>query len=175
MTRIVPFRRPLQQQRSPIGFILIVVAVLLGAFSAVFFWDGGGRSGSAATFAESAAAGTRITGSFARCGDGQRITCVVDGDTIWADGIKIRMADFNTPEIGNPGCEAERRLGQRAAVRLTILLNSGAVTVHKTGDRDTDVYDRALREVRVDGRSVGDTLVEEGLAHEWEGYQRDWC
>ena len=155
MTRIVPFRRPLQQQRSPIGFILIVVAVFLGAFSAVFFWDGGGRSGSAATFAESAAAGTRITGSFARCGDGQRITCVVDGDTIWANGIKIRMADFNTPEIGNPGCEAERRLGQRATVRLTTLLNS--------------------REVRVDGRSIGDTLVEEGLAHEWKGYQRNWC
>ena len=155
MTRIVPFRRPLQQQRSPIGFILIVVAVFLGAFSAVFFWDGGGRSGSAATFAESAAAGTRITGSFARCGDGQRITCVVDGDTIWANGIKIRMADFNTPEIGNLGCEAERRLGQRATVRLTTLLNS--------------------REVRVDGRSIGDTLVEEGLAHEWKGYQRNWC
>ncbi|WP_379548332.1 thermonuclease family protein [Qipengyuania sp. DSG2-2] len=174
MAKVVPLRRSPKQQSS-IGFVLIVVALFLGAFSAVFFWDGGGRSGSAATFTQSSDPGTRITGKFARCGNGQRITCVVDGDTIWANGVKIRMADYNTPEISNPGCEAERRLGERATTRLTTLLNSGGVTIHQTGDRDTDVYGRALREVRVDGRSVGDTLVEEGLAHEWEGYQRDWC
>ena len=37
------------------------------------------------------------------------INCVVDGDTIWLSGVKIRMADYDTPEIGEPKCAAERR------------------------------------------------------------------
>nr|MDX8317342.1 thermonuclease family protein [Agrobacterium rosae] len=35
--------------------------------------------------------------AFSICGSGQRITCVVDGDTFWFRGEKIRIADIDTP------------------------------------------------------------------------------
>jgi micrococcal nuclease len=33
-----------------------------------------------------------------KCGSGNRYTCVVDGDTIWLEGEKIRMMGYDTPE-----------------------------------------------------------------------------
>lgn len=32
-----------------------------------------------------------------RCGSGKRITDVVDGDTLWLRGEKIRLQDFDAP------------------------------------------------------------------------------
>jgi endonuclease YncB( thermonuclease family) len=29
---------------------------------------------------------------------------VVDGDTFWYQGTKIRIADINAPEVSHPGC-----------------------------------------------------------------------
>ena len=48
---------------------------------------------------------------FKPCHGGMRVTCVVDGDTLWLAGDKIRLADINTPEVTRPGCPAERALG----------------------------------------------------------------
>jgi endonuclease YncB( thermonuclease family) len=59
---------------------------------------------------------------FAICGTVRR-TCVVDGDTFWLDGTKIRIADIDTPEIGRPRCDLEYELGMRATRRLVDLLN----------------------------------------------------
>ena len=39
-----------------------------------------------------------------KCGSGPRNTCVVDGDTIWMDGEKIRMMGYDTPEPQNNLC-----------------------------------------------------------------------
>ena len=101
---------------------------------------------------------------------------MVDGDTVWLDGEKIRLSDINTPEISDPDCAYEKQLGERATERLIVLLNSGQVTlVQAPGERNRDQYDRLLRELHVDGTSVGDTLVREGLAEEWQGFRRDWC
>lgn len=47
---------------------------------------------------------------FSICGSVRR-TCVVDGDTFWLDGVKIRIADIDTPEIGQPQCDREYQLG----------------------------------------------------------------
>src|SRR3546814_7054959 len=38
---------------------------------------------------------------FELCGMTRR-TCVVDGDTFWLEGEKIRIADIDTPEISEP-------------------------------------------------------------------------
>ena len=57
--------------------------------------------------------------AFAKCGAAKRINCVVDGDTFWLRGAKIRIADINTPETSRPGCADEARLGARATLRLT--------------------------------------------------------
>jgi endonuclease YncB( thermonuclease family) len=57
---------------------------------------------------------------------------------------------------------------------LRQLLNGGAVSLEAI-DRDEDRYGRKLRIVLVDGRSVGGTLVEEGLARWYAGAHKPWC
>ena len=111
---------------------------------------------------------------FPLCGGHRRVTCVVDGDTFWLDGVKIRIADIDTPEIGEPQCAAEARLGQRATLRLQQVLSAGPFAL-APADRDTDRYGRKLRIVLRGGQSLGATLVDEGLAHDWGGSRRGWC
>lgn len=115
-----------------------------------------------------------VTARFAPCGSGRRVTCVVDGDTFWLAGAKIRIADIDAPEIFSPGCPAEAALGRRATRRLQALLNAGPITLVPI-DRDRDRYGRQLRVVERDGVSLGAMLVREGLAHRWGGPQRRWC
>lgn len=112
--------------------------------------------------------------SFGLCGSGPRITCVVDGDTFWLKGTKIRIADINTPETSQPGCVAEAELGARATRRLVQLLNAGPFTLEVQG-RATDRYGRALRVVKRRGSSLAEPLVAEGLAERWKGKRSDWC
>jgi len=115
-----------------------------------------------------------ISASFPICGSGARTTCVVDGDTFWLDGIKYRIADIDTPEIGEPRCAGEKELGEQAKNRLQSLLNAGAFGL-KAGLRDEDKYGRKLREVYRGGQSLGAQLVDEGLAHRWVGFKQSWC
>jgi micrococcal nuclease len=119
-----------------------------------------------------AAAGARV--HFSLCFMGGGYNCVVDGDTIWLQGRKVRIADIDAPETHDPRCSSEKALGDRATLRLQQLLNGGTVTLRPT-DRDTDRYGRLLRFVLVDGTSVGDILVGEGLARWYAGHRRSWC
>lgn len=112
--------------------------------------------------------------AFSICGSGQRITCVVDGDTFWFRGEKIRIADIDTPELSPPRCERERKRGLAAKQRLLDILNSGPLSF-KTTARDEDRLGRKLRMVYRDRRSVGDILVAEGLARKWQGSRLSWC
>ena len=121
-----------------------------------------------------AASGPAVSASFPICGSGTRITCVVDGDTFWLDGLKYRIADIDTPEIAQAQCAAEKALGDRATRRLADLLNAGPFTL-RPADRDEDRYGRKLRVVYRDGASLGDSLVAEGLAHRWDGGKHPWC
>lgn len=111
---------------------------------------------------------------FPICGGGQRVTCVVDGDTFWLEGRKIRVADIDTPEISSPRCEAEMRLGQRAKYRMQALLNAGPIAL-EPADRATDRHGRALFRVTRGGESLGGTLVGEGLAVWYGNGKPDWC
>lgn len=112
--------------------------------------------------------------SLARCSGPIRTTCVVDGDTFWLEGTKIRIADINTPEVGEPKCPSEAELGERATERLIVLLNDGGFSLRPI-DRDEDRYGRKLRIVTRGGTSLGDILVDEGLAERWTGSRRNWC
>lgn len=112
--------------------------------------------------------------NFGYCHTGGGFNCVVDGDTIWFQGQKIRIADIDAPETHEPRCPSERALGDRATARLHELVNSGPIMLRSI-DRDEDRYGRKLRIVEVDGESVGDTLVGEGLARWYEGGRRPWC
>ena len=114
------------------------------------------------------------SGHFALC-HGPRITCVVDGDTIWYRHEKIRVTDINAPEISEPACDYELDLGEKAADRLVVLLNEGPFSLIPLPDRDTDVYGRKLRQISRGGKSLGEVLVAEGLAERWVGFRRNWC
>lgn len=108
------------------------------------------------------------------CGVKARETCVVDGDTLWISGEKIRVADINTPETVEPGCAREKRLGEQAKRRLQALVNEGPFELKREG-RDQDRYGRKLRVLVRGGRSIGQQLVSEGLAESWTGRRREWC
>jgi endonuclease YncB( thermonuclease family) len=115
-----------------------------------------------------------VRAHFSMCFIGGGYNCVVDGDTIWLQGVKIRIADIDAPETHDPRCASEKELGDRATQRLQQLLNSGTVTL-ETVDRDHDRYGRELRIIDVDGRSAGAMLVSEGLARVWDGARHPWC
>ena len=112
--------------------------------------------------------------SFSLCHTGGGYNCVVDGDTIWFKGQNIRVADIDAPETHDPRCPAEKTLGDQATRRLHQLVNSGNVSLEII-NRDEDRYGRKLRIVEVNGVTVGDTLVGEGLARWYEGGRRPWC
>lgn len=122
----------------------------------------------------SASAQSSPATSFAVCGIVRR-TCVVDGDTIWLEGVKIRIADIDAPEISSPQCDAEYALGIRARDRLMALLNENEFDLRSIGNRDEDQYGRKLRVIMRGGRSLGDQLVAEGLARTWTGRREPWC
>lgn len=112
---------------------------------------------------------------FRRCAGGSRVNCIVDGDTLWSNGVKIRVADIDAPEISKPRCAAEKALGERATVRLMQLVNAGPFQMHSWPGRDEDKYGRKLRVLVRDGRSLGDILVSEGLVRTWTGRREPWC
>lgn len=120
----------------------------------------------------------RETARFERCTTAPRVTCVVDGDTFWYRGAKIRLADINTPETTRPACPREAALGEAASARLAELLNLGPFTLARWSrqpNRDRDRYGRLLRTVTRHGTSLGATLIREGLAEEWQGRRGNWC
>lgn len=117
---------------------------------------------------------TQASARFSICGGGARVNCVVDGDTFWYAGEKIRVADINTPEVSEPQCAREAALGRAATARMQALLNAGAFTLEASG-RDLDQYGRLLRVVTRGGESLGEVLVREGLAEEWRGRRGRWC
>ncbi|MBY8337087.1 thermonuclease family protein [Alteriqipengyuania sp. NZ-12B] len=150
----------------------LTIVLPLGLFAVLFPWKA--VMGEAAS--DKPSAPVPVSAQFALCVGGSRHTCVVDGDTIWLNGEKIRIADIDAPEISRPSCEAERIAGTRATERLTRWLNEGAFEVHPNPDgRDTDRYGRKLRVLARSGESAVETLEAEGLATRWGGSGREWC
>ena len=112
--------------------------------------------------------------AFGLCPEGSRTTCVIDGDTFWLEGEKIRIADINAPETHGAQCPAEQARGLAATRRLIVLLNAGPFALEPYA-RDRDRYGRLLRIVTRNGQSLGAELVAEGLAETWKGRRSSWC
>jgi hypothetical protein len=189
-SNVVPFRKPRKfgsrndrhrlQEKSPrsggsisrrsLAGILVAMIIAVGGW--LVFGGAGSLPGLPAVakipVADSSSA------AFSICGDGRHVNCVVDGDTFWFQGEKIRIADIDTPELSPPRCEAERVKGEAAKARLLALLNAGAFSL-SAGWHDEDKYGRKLRTVLRSGHSLGDTLVNEGLARRWDGARHGWC
>jgi micrococcal nuclease len=113
--------------------------------------------------------------NFTFCGGLSQRYCVVDGDTIRFAGIKIRVADIDTPEIHDYKCEQELKRGLRAKSRLLELVNEGPFKIVSTGGDDADQYGRKLRRLMRNGLSLGEFLIDEGLARRYAGGRRSWC
>lgn len=183
---VVPLRfdtrtrpRTARQRRINRLWWLLPVAVPALAFAGTWWWHtsgpvAGGQPAAIAGLLSAPLPQDRESARFARCDGPDRTTCVVDGDTIWYRGEKIRIADINTPEVSEPDCAYEAQLGEQATARLTALLNAGPFTLEPV-DRAQDSYGRSLYVITRAGQSLGAALVAEGLAEEWQGYRRDWC
>ncbi len=153
---------------------MLPLTLMLSAATFWGVWTLSGPSTSAGAAAISASATDQETATFGLCHSGGGANCVVDGDTIWYQGTKIRIADIDTPETHEPRCPAEAELGAKATVRMHQLVNAGPFSL-KPIDRDADRYGRKLRILTRSGRSLGDILVDEGLARYYAGGRRSWC
>jgi len=100
----------------------------------------------------------------------ERVTCVVDGDTVWIAREKIRIADIDAPEMKGK-CPAESARARQARDRLVALLREGGVTIARQGQ---DRYGRTLAHLANHQGGIGAQLVSEGLARRW-GDRRGWC
>lgn len=178
--RFDPKRRPSRHSSSaraqrdlvtPLSAAAAVVAVgVLGWVAADQFLHGTDSAG-AIVPSQMADEGRRV--NFGMCGQ-DRYTCVVDGDTVWLDGVNLRLQSYDTPEPYDDICggAAEVALAKRGSSRLLQLLNANAFVVQSSGK---DRYDRTLATILIGGRDVGDILIEEGLARRWPDGEEFWC
>jgi micrococcal nuclease len=58
-----------------------------------------------------------LSAAFSLCGADRNVDCVVDGDTFWFQGEKIRIADIDTR---SSACRAARRKGLKATRRKSV-------------------------------------------------------
>lgn len=105
------------------------------------------------------------------CYGGVRINCVVDGDTIWVGGEKIRLQSIDAPEIDGK-CDYEKNLARRAKRRLNEIRSAEPFSVAQSG---TDRKGRTLAAIYNSRGEVGAAMVKEGLARQWTGRRRPWC
>lgn len=103
----------------------------------------------------------------------RRVTCIVDGDTGWENGIKWRLQSVDTPELGNPACSNERSKAIAARDRLRALMRGG---YHIEWMGSSGTHGRKLVRIRLaDGRYAGRVLITESLAQPWPNSGNVWC
>lgn len=110
-------------------------------------------------------------GAMELCSGPQRVTCVVDGDTVWIKGEKIRLEDIDAPEPRGR-CYEELIAAAKATERLRVLLTGNSFTIERSGE---DRYGRTLAKILISGRSVGEMMISEGLVRRWRGRRENWC
>lgn len=111
------------------------------------------------------------------CDSPSRVTCIVDGDTFWAEGVKYRIRGIDAPEAGDGAhCLRERERADAATRRLRDLMSAGPPRLIFAGQ---DRYGRELVDVEVNEADVGAAMIAEGFAREFKrGQKRDgqlWC
>ena len=104
----------------------------------------------------------------------RKVTCLVDGDTGWENGVKWRLKGIDTPEYpqGRPDCEAEVEYAKAATFRMLSLMRAG-YSIEWMGESDGS---RELVRIHLaDGRDAGTILIEEGFAVHWPHPDGVWC
>jgi len=121
-------------------------------------------------------AGIVIAEPMKKCSGNIRENCLVDGDTIWINGKKFRMAGYDTPEPLTQICGGEKEvaLANKATARALELINTKKWTVKYSGNIDK-TGSRELITIRIENRDLGDILIEEHLARKWPDGEEFWC
>ena len=171
----------LDQQRSKRKFdciqhlLTIAVAASLVGASAATGWHSLGTSFQSPGNATPMAVMQQTSIGICQGGNrkARRVTCIVDGDTGWEDGVKWRLSSVDTPELSNPACNNERSKAIAARDRLRVLMRGG-YRIEWMGSSGN--YGRKLVRIRLaDGRYAGRVLVQEGLAQPWPNSGNVWC
>lgn len=87
---------------------------------------------------------------------------------------KIRLLGIDTPEIFRPGCEAERKLGQRAKQYVFDAMTQ-AETVECITDWRRGGFGGLLCDIEIDGQDLGQALIANGLAQPYPNTGNIWC
>ncbi|WP_319637418.1 thermonuclease family protein [Kangsaoukella pontilimi] len=88
---------------------------------------------------------------------------VVDGDTIVIDGVHIRIAGIDAPELNHP-------YGQASKWAMVRLCRGRTVTARIRPELS---YDRVVAHCRLDdGTDIAEALVAQGLALDWPAFSK---
>ena len=100
---------------------------------------------------------------------------VIDGDTLHADGKRIRLTGIDAPELHQTCRDAQDRkwaCGHAAKARLVELVSRGSVACAARGH---DRYGRTLAVCSASGvADLGEALVRDGYAVDYRRYSNDY-
>ena len=105
--------------------------------------------------------GATVAGTIRYVGDGDSLCIGPGADPLtWTE---IRLFDFFAPELNAPG-------GRQAKAALDRFLGRRAVcTAQRGANGSTRSYDRLVANCLIDGRSLGDSLRQAGIAEGGRG------
>lgn len=93
------------------------------------------------------------------------VSRVVDGDTLHAGGLTVRVLGIDTPETVKPGTPVQCGGPQASAFAHQVLDGQRVTLTRDPTQADRDRYGRALRYVRLsDGRDYSQLVVSAGWA-----------
>ena len=103
---------------------------------------------------------------------------VIDGDSFELQHETFRIANIDAPEMPpRHRCDREGMLALMATQELERLFEETrpvSLILQRDGQ---DRYGRTLARVSLDGgrTDIGETLISQGLAVQWEGRRHNWC
>lgn len=116
-----------------------------------------------------------VQAKFVRNYDGDTITVNIPSfPSIIGEKIPVRIARIDTPEIKG-SCYKEKQLARRARnLVYSMLKNSSSIVL---ADLQRGKYFRLVANVIVNGKSVGEALIKNGLAVHYTGGRKtkNWC
>ncbi len=99
----------------------------------------------------------------------------IDGDTIRADDLEVRLFSVDTPEIfSSSRCEQEKAAGIVARDFVQARMDA-AKSVVAIVSPEKDKYGRTLAQVEVDGADLGRALIANRSALPYHPGGYDWC
>jgi hypothetical protein len=103
---------------------------------------------------------------------------VVDGDTVKIAGIRIRLTDFDAPELFSPKCPAEYARAQAAKLELQRLIGQIKLELVPCAYYN---YGRLCAKATVNGEPLSEHMIKAELAAPyvcrpgWCPQKIDWC